>query len=521
MFSLWALLLFVVSSTPQSTAKPPLEFPVACSASAQQRFLQGVIKLHNSAYDEAATHFRAAQTADPKCLMAFWGEAMTFNHPFWDEQDLAGGRRALAKLGTTQSARSSRATNARERGYLGAVEILYGDGDKTSRDLQYASAMQKLAVANPTDFEASAFYAAALLGSVRPGDPDASKQTTAASIVKAVLAKYPNHPGALHYFIHASDDPDRAEQALAAARLYEKIADDNFHAMHMPSHIYVQLGMWTEAARSNEAAYAASDRYVQRNKLSADKRDYHSLDWLQYVDMQLGQYQKARSRIDTVLHAAHQAAMPRMNGMAAEMASRFAVETEQWDALSPFPQVSRTPKLLFAFGLSAVRKGDVTSAKAFVPRLDALVQEAANTGLRTRSQQVDVLKKELAAEIAFAEKRFDDAEQWMREAVAIEAALKIPSVLEQGGILKSAPEFYGDLLIRMGKPAQAIDQFKIALQRTRKRALSLLGLARAHAKQGNKAAATQFYRELSAIWTNADSTIPAVREVRAGIGALE
>src|SRR5262245_39573882 len=514
MFALIPVLV-ILAQTPVTA---PLEFPTSCSTKAQEPFIQGVIKLHNSAYDEAAEFFRAAQQLDPQCVMAVWGEAMSFNHPFWGEQDIAAGRRALAKLGTARSARIAKAANARERAYLNAVEVLYGEGDKDVRDYGYADAMKKTAFDNPADYEAAAFYASAILGTIRLTDPDDSKRESAASLLKAILTKYPDHPGALHYLIHAYDDPGHAAQALDAARHYEKVADQNFHALHMPSHIYVQLGMWSDAARSNDAAYTASDRYVVSRKLSVSKRDYHSLDWLQYIDLQLGEYAKAKSRIETVVTSSRHAAGPGMMVVAAEIAARYAFETEQWDVLTPYAVNPRSPKLLLAHGLASIRKGNPSVARTIASTLESLVQQSLADGARIRSQQIDILRKELLAELAFAEKRPQDAERIAMEAAQIEANLKIPSLLEQGGAVKPAVEFYAEMLMRLNKPAAAVDQFKASLKLTPKRALSLLGLARALKAQGDMSAAKDVYRELAAIWENADPGLAAVQEARSLAG---
>jgi tetratricopeptide (TPR) repeat protein len=516
-------LITILLTLAAQAAPAALEFPAACSAEAHQRFVQGVIKLHNSAYDEAAELFRAAQQLDPQCVMAVWGEAMSFNHPFWGEQDIAAGRRALAKLGAARSARIAKAVNARERAYLNAVEVLYGEGDKDVRDYGYADAMKKTAFDNPSDYEAAAFYASAILGTIRLTDPDDSKRESAASLLKAILAKYPDHPGALHYLVHAYDDPGHAAQALDAARHYEKVADQNFHALHMPSHIYVQLGMWPDAARSNAAAYTASDRYVVSRKLSLAKRDYHSLDWLQYIDLQLGEYAKAKSRIETVVTSSRQAGVPGMMVLAAEMAARYAVETEQWEVLTPYAPNPRSPKLLLAHGLAAVRKNNLSAARTIVGTLESLVQQSLADGARIRSQQIDILRKELLAEIAFTEKQSEDAERLAMEASQIEVNLKIPSLLEGGpggaGSVKPAVEFYAEMLLRLNKPAAAADQFKASLKLTPKRALSLLGLARALKAQGDMSAAKDVYRELAGIWMNADSSLAAVQEARSISGA--
>jgi tetratricopeptide (TPR) repeat protein len=497
----------------QAPAKAPLDFPATCSVPAHQRFIQGVIKLHNSAYAEAAEHFRAAEQLDPKCVLAFWGEAMTFNHPFWAEENPSAGRAALAKLGPTPAARAAKAVNARERGYLNAVSLLWGEGDYATRAVRYADAMAKVSLENPADYEAAAFHAAAILGTMNPLDTlekDNAKRTAAAAILKRVLLKYPDHPGGLHYLIHADDTPGLAHLALDAARHYEKVADGNFHALHMPSHIYVQLGMWADAVRSNEAALAASP---------AAGPDHHSLEWLQYAEMQLGQYQKASSRTDTMLALAKTHNDNHINGVAAEMASRFAVETGDWDGLAIYPQNNHTPKLLFAQGLAALQSGDPATAKGKVATLDTLIQMYRGAGEKIRPVQADTLKRELSAKIAVSEKQFPDADRLASEAVQLESTLLIYSIMEQDGILKPATEFYGDILLDINKPVQAAEQFSATLKRTPKRAVALLGLARARVMQKDTPGAIQAYKELGAIWTNADATIPAVREVRAYVAA--
>ncbi len=178
-----------------------------------------------------------------------------------------------------------------------------------------------------------------------------------------------------------------------------------------------------------------------------------------------------------------------------------------------------TPKLLFAQGLAALKGGDIATAKSKVATLDVLIQMFRGQGEKVRPLQADTLKRELSAKIAVSEKRFADAERLASEAVQLESTLRIPSILEQDGILKPATEFYGDILLDINKPVQAAEQYTATLKRTPKRAVALLGLARARTMQKDAAGATQAYKELAAIWANADATIPAVREVRAYVAA--
>src|SRR5512140_1806610 len=141
-----------------------ISFPTSGNAAAQPHFVRGVLFLHSFEYDSAAAEFRKAEQLDPPFAMAYWGEAMTYTHPVWDEQDLPAARAALSRLGATSQARKAKAKTIREADYLNAGEILYGEGSKPHRDTVYSAAMQRLSSKYPGDVEARAFYALSLLG---------------------------------------------------------------------------------------------------------------------------------------------------------------------------------------------------------------------------------------------------------------------------------------------------------------------------------------------------------------------
>jgi len=268
-----------------------VNFPTSCSQPAQARFLRGVAALHSFWYPVALDEFRESTKIEPDCMMGYWGEAMAHNHPIWgDPQETEAARKALEKIRDTPK------LAPRERAWLQAVRVLYGEGDKSARDKAYAAAMEKIYRDHPDDAEAALFYALSLMGTVRPEDPAGTKiRLRAGAIASEVYKKNPDHPGAAHYVIHAYDDPEHAEMALDAARRYAEIAPEAPHALHMPSHIFLQLGMWPEAAASNEASWMASDKWVMQSKLPIGKRDYHSLHWLMYVYLQQGRYRKAKN----------------------------------------------------------------------------------------------------------------------------------------------------------------------------------------------------------------------------------
>jgi tetratricopeptide (TPR) repeat protein len=289
---LCAAAVFVASTATNAPAQAvqlgAVEFPTSNSSKeAQGHFLRGVAALHSFWYEEARDEFRQASALAPDLMMAYWGEAMTFNHPLWAEQDADAARAVVKKF------RDLPGLAPRERAFLNAVRLLYGDGDKLSRDRLYAAAMEQVYRDNPNDLEAASFYALSLLGTVRPGEAGFARQMKAGAIALDVYRKNPQHPGAAHYIIHAFDDPEHAVLALPAARRYAEIAPAAHHARHMPAHIFLQLGMWDEAAASNESAWKASTDWVGRRKLAMGLRDYHSLHWLTYVYLQQGRFDEA------------------------------------------------------------------------------------------------------------------------------------------------------------------------------------------------------------------------------------
>src|SRR5947209_4037381 len=251
-----------------------VDFPTSGSSSAQAHFVQGVLLLHNFEYDDAREEFQAASKLQSDFAMAYWGEALTHTYTLWNGQDLAAARAALEKLGPTPEARLSKAPTEREKEYLTAVESLYGSGEKPARDRVYADAMGRLAKKYPDDLEAASFYALALLGSCENGR-DYPTYMHAASVAEEVFAKNPQHPGAIHYLIHAYDDPVHAPLGLRPARVYAKVAGSASHAQHMPSHIFFALGMWDDAIAANILSVQVADDRMRRKGLGPDQRNYH------------------------------------------------------------------------------------------------------------------------------------------------------------------------------------------------------------------------------------------------------
>ena len=487
-----------------------VEFPTSGSAKAQQHFLRGLTALHSFWYEEAIEAFRESTNVDPDFAMGYWGEAMSYNHPLWSEQDIDAARQVLAKIKDTPK------ITERERAYIAAVRVLYGEGDKHARDVAYSAAMEKIYRAYPEDLDAAAFYALSLLGI--GGEKGYRLQAKAGAIALDVYQKNPNHPGAAHYIIHAFDDPDHAILALPAARRYASIAPEAHHARHMPSHIFLQLGMWPEAAASNESAWEASDAWMKRKNLSLSVRDYHSLHWLMYVYLQQGRYNDAEKLLNLMKKVMSESKYDNKlrpgyyENNYANMAATFVIETERWNlATDLFPDSKPTsdePSMDGAHGATMRMPYASHTLPLFTRGLAAamMASEIQLSGLE------GIHETEIAAVNASMKKDHAKAIELMKKATALEEAMRPPS--GPPSLIKPTHELFGEILLRAGKPAEAAEMFKVALQRQPNRARSLLGAARAAAQTGNQSEALTAYAALIEQWKQADTGLSELREAR-------
>ena len=504
----------------------PLRFPNSGSLSAQPAFSRGVTALHNFQYEDAVEAFLEAQGLDPDFAMAYWGEAMAYNHTLWLNQDAEMARQILLRLGPTPEARARKAGTGREKGFLRAVEILFGVGDRAARNLAYAKAMGRLAALYPKDPEVLSFHALALLGTAarspalfREGGDDqhqhalvgSETQKQAAAILQKVLAQNPKHPGALHYLIHNYDDPNHARLALPAAQAYAKIAPESSHALHMPAHIFLQLGMWDEAAASDEASFRASKAWVKRKGLPIGMHDYHSLSWLLYESLQRGRYQRARETLELIRLAVEATDASRLKGILSEMRARYVVETRSFHELTT--RDFGTTAELFAIGMSAARRGDPELAE--MARAE-LFRRAGSREAGNRQSDAAVMEKELHAVMAMSGGRGGDAVLRMQEAVALEREL--PPPLGPPRPIKPASELFGEMLLEMGRPREAAAEFERALGRWPNRSPSLLGRARASAALGDRESARRYYQRFLANWRSADPELAELKEARRSSG---
>ena len=235
-----------------------VDFETSCTPKVARDFNRAVALLHSFAYIASEKAFGDVAATDPSCAMAYWGVAMSNYHGLWsppDAAELARGKAAVEK------ATRLPVQTERERLFIAAIAAYYRDADNVppaTRAKAYEAAMAEAVKRYSTDIEIQVFHALALIATAPPEDKSYANQKRAGAILEPLYRDLPKHPGLAHYIIHAYDSVELAPRGLAAARAYAAIAPSVPHALHMPSHIFIRMGLWDEAITSNEAARKAA-----------------------------------------------------------------------------------------------------------------------------------------------------------------------------------------------------------------------------------------------------------------------
>ena len=480
-------------------------------AAAQSAFLVGVKALHNFQFDDARIAFEEAEKIDPSFVMAFWGQAMSNNMPLWQRQNTSEAKQILERLASTKEGRISRAQSDKEKAFISAVDALFfSSDDKLKRDLAYSGVMARMHDQWPEDHEISIFYALSLLGTMRPGDDGFKKQALAASIAMSVMDENKTHPGAAHFTIHSLDDPEHAILALAAAKVYADIAPSSAHALHMPSHIFLQLGMWERVVNSNIESYASAVSHTKKLIESGVKNigtsmvggeDFHSLSWLAYANLMLGHYDRAKENL--VMAKTAMEANP--NNMRAQngyytMLARHAIESadcsdvQLGDADSG---MGKNAALVAAAGMCAVSNKNIDLARAAVNRLNAMRLQSEEAGKTYNAMQIQIIELEVGALVAAASQQFDQAITLAEQAKVLELEnMSAPSGPPVP--MKPAAELYAEILAAAGNHEAAINAYKDSLDWVPNRTPSIMGLSIVAAKNGDAALAEEMRTKLQA-----------------------
>jgi tetratricopeptide (TPR) repeat protein len=474
-----------------------VSFPTSCAPAVQSQFERGVALLYSFEYEVADAQFEEVAKKDPHCAMAYWGQAMTLYHQLWDRPSkavLAQGAELLAK------ARSFNPPTARERDYIQALSVFYSDTDTLDHNQRadaYSKAMEGVYEHYPNDREVAIFYALSLLASGPERDPNLTHAKAAVAILDKLYDEQPNHPGIAHYIIHSCDNPAMASLALPAARKYASIAPSSPHAVHMPSHIFARLGLWQDDINSNLAAIRVADSMAAHHHVMHHK--VHSMDFLEYAYMQIGDDTSARATIEQIAAIRPEQMDPEFVNYLllrqAEGPAKYALERRQWRAaLGLQPSAGAPPDVqLVTYWGRAVAAGhlhDAVAAQDALTHYDELL-EATRKG--PRPYIVDRLKDEhqlVQSWAAYAAGNSHDAIRLLR-AVADDQDKFGKAETEM-----PAREMLADMLLDLQRPQEALTEYETSLRTDPNRFNGLYGAAQAATLVQQKEKADAYYAQL-------------------------
>ncbi|SFR49527.1 tetratricopeptide repeat protein [Litoreibacter janthinus] len=469
-------------ATPYAAIAKNVDLQTTCTAQADEAVDEGLSLLHNMMYIAAEAAFNRAAEADPTCAMADWGVALANFHPLWPggpvEAETQRGRYAVQRLA------SKAAGNALEQSFVDAAMAFYAPEHETYplRLAAWAAAQNSAYEQNPDNLDAAALAALARLATA-PRGPDRIKvNAEVGDLLDGLHTRAPDHPGVIHYAIHAYDNPPLKERGLPYAEIYDKVAPEDAHALHMPAHIFTQTGDWSKSVNLNrraaEAALKHSGDVIQTHYV-------HAVDYTTYGYLQLGQPEKAKVQVNEMLAMDnHQVSFGGAFALAAAPV-RLLLEQEKWAeaaALSPnmhpsipwdkFPQA--VTMRWFAKGIGAARSNDVATARSAVAELKSLHEAliVRKLGYWAKLTEAQILSVE--AWIEFAEGNEDLAVTHQTKAADIEDQVG-KSPVTPGHVLP-ARELLGDLMTSLGRIDAAAEAYRATLAHSPNRARSLTSL---------------------------------------------
>ena len=492
-FALTLIVSAAVSAQHAGHSMSAVNFPVSCSPKAQVEFNRAVTLLHHMTYPQARAAFQNVATIDSRCAMAHWGVAMTLFQPLWPTRPNVEARQQ--GWHEVEIANSLQPQTKREQLFIAATESFFldpGANDYWLRINRWEQAMQKVYDAFPEDSEAATFYALAHLATTPPDRITRANADRAAEILLRVYRKNPNHPGAMHYLVHANDVPGRERELLEITRKYERVAPNNPHAIHMPTHIYTRLGDWDGVIRGNLRAANAALKYPAGDKGQFVWDEFcHAIEYLVYAYLQKGEYRKAAAQLRRLHSTARLEPTFKTAFHLASTSARYALERHAWsEAAQLEPRQPATlewdrftwPEAItrFARGLGAAHLNQNENAKRERDRLSELEARTLKAGEDLFARNIRMLRLELSGWIAHVDGQEDAAVSLMREAAELEKTTPKHAVTPAPTI--PAEELLGDLLMEQNKSAEALAAYQRSLVLYPKRLNSLKGVTRARAK---------------------------------------
>lgn len=451
-------------------------FPTSGSPEAHETFIVGLLQLHNFEFEDARVSFQAAQDLDPEFGMAYWGEALTYEHMLWNRFETEKSRAVIQRLGSDVAEREAMFPTEREKDYLRSIEILFAEGTQEERELNYSAALEEMYKKYPDDLDAAALYAVSLI-TTSHGGRDYGRYMRSGAITEDILAINPRHPGALHYAIHSYDDPVHAPLGLRAAKVYSEVAPSAVHALHMGSHIYFALGMWDEGLDRNVRSYEEAIARIPEGGPYGNQA-YHALTWVIYALNQLDRDEEAAEYVARIQDqmAQHTGNMHRQNFISGR--ASFLVDSQDWD--HPLASVEVDSDGLDPYfiatdhyiqGVLALKKGDAAAAAT------ALAGIGGAEPVATRSRRAMVprlLHLSLQGQMELEAGNSVEAIALMEEAAQLEAS--VPPEYGPAQPVQPTAELLADAYLSLGESELARQNYELALKSSVGRERSTNGL---------------------------------------------
>ena len=478
-----------------------VHMPISCASNVQAPFERGIALLHSFWYEEAIKQFQAVATADPECAMAQWGLAMTEWRPFWDGMPEDRRKAGIVEI---DKATALNAKTDHERRYITALSG-YLHAEPSQHDVAlhaYDEAMSALHKAYPNDVEAIAFYGLALAASVGTEDPVGDGRK-ALAVLEPGFRAHPDHPGFAHYIIHTCDSPQLAREGLPAAEKYASIAPSSAHALHMPGHIFARLGMWQEDIDSDEASVRASE-YAEKNHLGGVTHELHAYEFLLYAYLQKADDTNAKRVLDnTEPMAAHLRSLPELanDGMApfityaeVEFPGIYYLERGDWKAVLAIPEpansiVSTRYMRAWTQAIAAGHLRDADAADKAVVEAQQFADGAKKEGSPIGAE-ITVAQGTVKAWQSYAHRQDEQALQ------QISVAADLQDRVGQQEVDIPAREMFADMLLADNRPAEALVQYRTAIQLSPNRLNALYHAGRAAEAAGKPDEAASYFRQL-------------------------
>jgi tetratricopeptide (TPR) repeat protein len=514
----------IISCGPGDQQLGSVEFEITGDEKLKKDFNLAIALLHSFEYDEAEKVFAKIIDETLGCAMAYWGVAMCNFHALWTpptEAELQKGNKAI------EIANSITTKSERESAYINAIGFFYKNWDKTdhhTRCVNFENAMEKLHQSYPDDKEAAIFYALALDAAASPTDKTYANQKKAGQILNALYTAEPNHPGIIHYVIHTYDYPGLAIHALPAARKYAVVAPSSAHALHMPSHIFIRLGLWDEAIHSNMQSVDAAKCYAQSAGIKGHwDEELHGLDYLVYAYLQKGENKSAAEQLEYLktINEVYPVNFKEAYAFAA-IPSRYVLENKNWKEAAAlqihpasFPWNNfpwQNAIIHFARLLGSVHTGNLSAARLELTKLNELHDTLETQKDAYKSKEVEIQIKIGEAWIQFASANKTEALTLMKLAADMEDSTEKHPVTP--GEVLPARELLGDMFLQMNQNENALQAYEAVLKKSPNRFNSLYGAGKAAQKSGNNQKAVFYYKQLSTTADTASSNRPELAEIK-------